>query len=196
MKCILRYVTLFLIVCLLVGCSTSENFAQSEAEQSLNNPQAQEIEPSVEADDPYEVIDSFILEYNKVSDMEITDTDEIDITDKSNEYYRTEFRLAAFQGAPAKRGTIGNATIVLINYGSLNRDGFRIYVFADSEEELKNIFVTASILFDNSISMDEIENAFSKFETAGSFLLGDNVSGTISSFEFMLNDDSFVNHQK
>ena len=50
---------------------------------------------------PYEIVDAFIADYNELSQTPIENIIEIDINDKDGEYYRTEFRLLAFEDAPA-----------------------------------------------------------------------------------------------
>lgn len=199
MKRIVLCILSLLICSSLIGCSSSKSSEQIEANLEVKDDHVEKQESVVIKDDIYKIIDSFISSYNEATDVEIVDTTEIDITDKNGEYYRTEFRLLAFQDAPAKQGSVGNSTIQIINYGSLNLSGLRIYVSSESKEELKDIFVTAALLFDDSITSDEIEKAFSKYDLGGSFLLGENLTGVINGFgencEFMLDDSRYIKHK-
>ncbi len=152
---------------------------------------------------PYEIVDAFIADYNELSQTPIENIIEIDINDKDGEYYRTEFRLLAFEDAPAICGSIGNSSIEVINYGTMSKDGLRIYVSSDTYDAMKEILENSMKIFDPSVSVSDIEtsvyNLIDSNNPGFSFLLGE-TSGVFEkqedSFDFMLDDNRFIQHQK
>lgn len=108
---------------------------------------------------PYEIVDAFIADYNELSQTPIENIIEIDINDKDGEYYRTEFRLLAFEDAPAICGSIGNSSIEVINYGTMSKDGLRIYVSSDTYDAMKEILENSMKIFDPSVSVSDIETS-------------------------------------
>ena len=102
--------------------------------------------------------------------------------DKESGYYRTEFRLNAFENNTSIHGTIGNSTVDLINYGSLNeKDKFRFYASIENEEQMKEIFKSAINVIDSSISDDEINEEINDAIKSkdNRFVLKSNIDGYI-----------------
>ena len=106
---------------------------------------------------PSDAISAFIEQYNNIADVPITNPIEIDI--HASEYYRTEFRLNAFKNAVAKRGSIGESTIDIINYGNLANDKIRLYLSTDDEEFAIQVFKNAVGVFDPSATNEEMNKA-------------------------------------
>ena len=105
-------------------------------------------------------LDKFIEEFNKLASTPITNTEEIDI--QSPDYYRTEFRLNAFQNAPSYKGSIGEATIEIINS---NYDGYfgsdlRIYAFTNSLEATTDLFESFCRACDPSITQADLDEFY------------------------------------
>jgi len=67
----------------------------------------------------------------------------------------------------------------LINYGSISRDSFRIYIEANSIEEMKEIFETAIHVFSEDITDEQLQETYSKVENRNgvSFLMEWGISG-------------------
>lgn len=142
---------LILLAIMLTACGT-----QSTTEtQETNAPKGESIaenEPAIT-----DAVSAFIEQYNKIADIPITNPNEIDI--HASEYYRTEFRLNAFKNAVAKRCSIGEATIDIINYGNMANDSIRFYLSTDNEEFAIQVFKTAVSIFDPSATDEEINKA-------------------------------------
>lgn len=98
------------------------------------------IEEEIVKDKIY-VIDTFIEKYNAIATTPITDAFEIDIHDKEAGYYRTEFRLGAFDDAKAKRAYIGEDMIDIVCTEELF-EGFniRIYFNTDDRDVAEDVF--------------------------------------------------------
>lgn len=119
-----------------------------------------------EIDSNIDVMNKFIELYNTNAETQITDLVDIDIHDKSGGYYRTEFRTSAYSDAVAKHGSLGErASADLVQYS----DGFRIYVLADSFEELQKILETTINIYDSSVTHDIIQSEiYDKIDSIGS----------------------------
>lgn len=164
-----RVLAAVVLSCMLAACGSS---AVSSAVSSVSAPaETSTAAPTATPDTTYAAIDYFVGAFNGVSDTPISDLKKIDIQDK--EYYQTEFRLAAFKDAPAELGSIGNSTIMLINYGQVGRTGFRVYITADSADSLQKIMEGSAAIMDAGITaadFDSIKTADGGYSS--SFVLG------------------------
>lgn len=181
-----------LIMFSLCSCSQSQN-EHTEKREAVEQP----VEQTEEVN-PYKVVDGFIEKYNELSDYDISDASEINITDKDSDHYRVEFRLSAFKDAPAKTGSIGDGTIDIINYGSLKCDGLRIYADVSSFDVMQQIFKDAAMAFEQSITEDDLHYVLSMMNTSGgSYTIG-NLTGTYEMrhdvYSFMLDDSLYIKH--
>ena len=83
----------------------------------------------------------FIESYNAIAQTPIQSIKELDIS-RGSEHYRTEFRLNAFQNAPALEGVMGDNPIEMINS---NYEGFfgsdlRVYALVNSLDATTDLF--------------------------------------------------------
>ena len=137
-------------VLLLIGTLSPNDTTSTETSNSKSGG-TEQVETDVN------INDTFIKKYNANSSSKIENVTAFDAQDKESGYYRTEFRLNAFENNSSIHGTIANGTIDLINYGSLGeKDKFRLYASTDGEEQMKEIFKKAINIMDSSISDDEI----------------------------------------
>ena len=146
--------------------------------------------------DKYSNLKSFIDEYNKIAKTDITNPLEIDI--QSPEYYRTEFRLGAFQNAPAYKGSIGNNHIEIINsnYDGVFGSDLRIYAFVDTLAEATDIFESFCKACDPDITQEDFDE-FYKYDSLdseyGCSIVIGNISGYVhikaDGFDIMLDAD-------
>ena len=141
--------TLILLIIALTACGSQPSSEMKET----NVPK----EESNTESSPSEAISAFIEQYNIIADVPITNPIEIDI--HASEYYRTEFRLNAFKNAVAKRCSIGESTIDIINYGNLANDKIRLYLSTDDEEFAIQVFKNAVGVFDTSVTNEEMNEA-------------------------------------
>lgn len=128
------------------------------------------------------VNETFIEKFNSISSSKIENLVTYNAQDKESGYYRTEFRLNAFENNTSIHGTIGNSTVDLINYGSLNeKDKFRFYASIENEEQMKEIFKSAINVIDSSISNDEINEEINDAIKSkdNRFVLKSNIDGYI-----------------
>ena len=150
----------FWVIMMAIG-STSENTETDAPESSIESTIEEEavVEPeeivpeSVEDNteteeevvkDKLSVIDTFIEKFNEIASTPITDATEIDIHDKEAGYYRTEYRLTAFNDAKAKRCKIGEDSIDIVCTEELF-DGFNIRIYFNTENRDMAVDVFNSI---------------------------------------------------
>lgn len=139
-------------VLLLISVLSPNNPTNIETNKSNSNGTKQ-VEKVVK------VNDIFIEKYNANSSLKIKNVTTYDAQDKESSYYRTEFRLNAFENNSSIHGTIADGTVDLINYGSLvEKNRFRLYASTEKEEQMKEIFKNAINVMDKSISDEEINN--------------------------------------
>lgn len=107
------------------------------------------------------IIDEFIVAFNAMSETPITERVVFDPTDKESGHYRTEYRLSAWDGSVGEIAKIGNMDIDIVNYGgyggySENED-LRIYITADTIEEILQVFPYAAKAMDPTVTDEEIQ---------------------------------------
>jgi len=161
----------------IIPPETQEEIIPTQEDSSLNSSLGEE----------FLNVENFIKNYNEIAIIPITDVMKIDI--QSDEYYRTEFRLNAFQNAPAVKASIGNSTIEIINtnYGSWFGSDLRIYVNADSVESVKSIFEYFCKACDDlkQKDFDEFYKYYSLDSYATSFVIG-SIDGYVAGLTIML----------
>ena len=150
MKRIVAFVLCILILVCFSACD--ESYVSNEPSDDLTissdastdkNPQSKgETESTEETPESY--IEQFVENYNKVASKPIENRKEFDPKNQDSGYYRTEYRLTAWDGSTGEAATIGNVKIEMVNYGSYggygDNDEFRVYATADTVDELLLIF--------------------------------------------------------
>lgn len=134
----------------------------SEEDETSESPSDQTEENNENAEkDRFSNLNLFIEKYNEIAATPITDTFEIDISSGS-EYYRTEFRLNAYQNAPALKGSIGTGTIEMINsnYEGIFGSDLRIYAFVDSLDVTTDIFESYCKACDPDITQEDFDEFY------------------------------------
>lgn len=161
------------VISTITGCESSSNATTFNTVDETNS----EIIAEENTEDSDEIVDSintFIELYNAYTQTPITNLVDIDIHDKTSEYYRTEFRTHAFANALAKHGSINeNISINLIQYSQ----GFRIYVIADSYESIQEILEIVIKIYDPSINNEQLQSdvydKIDMFKSGISFYIND-----------------------
>lgn len=137
---------------LLIGALSPNDTTNTETNKSNGNG-TEQVEKEIK------VNETFIEKYNAIGTSKIENTVTYNAQDKESGYYRTEFRLNAFENNSSIHGIIADGTIDLINYGSLGvKDKFRLYASTESEEQMKEIFKNAINVMDKSISNEKIND--------------------------------------
>ena len=116
----------------------SQSETQNDETENKETDSSKTEEPTVEKT-KHSNLDLFIEEYNKIAKTPILEPTEIDI--QSDEYYRTEFRLNAYQNAPAYIANLGGVKIELINsnYEGIFGSDLRIYTTVDTLEAATDV---------------------------------------------------------
>lgn len=156
----------------------------SQTEQSNDNENSENT--------PKDYIESFVSSYNNVAKIPITERVKFDPKDRESGYYRTEYRLTAWDGSVGEVAKIGNAKIEMVNYGSYggyyDNNSFRVYVTADSVEDILEIFPVIAKVMDSTVTDVEIHETIEHVKEYGdeNGLTIGNLSGYISQTEMML----------
>ena len=178
------FVSTIIILLLLTSCSNN-NITENNISASNS--------VSVETNE-YSFLNSFINKFNTNNQITITNLQEYIASDKSNPYYKTEFRLSAFKDAKSIHATIGNSEVDMIDYSSKLYNtyytNFRIYLKSDNITEIKEVGSIMIKLLDSTITDQEIEKAYNSM--SNSFYLGNYIKGTIIKNEIMI-DYSKIN---
>ena len=108
-------------------------------------------------------IDTFIEKYNAISTRPIADAIEIDIHDKESSNYRTEYRLAAFNDAKAKRGFIGEDMIDIVCTGKTSDEfNIRIYFNTSNRDIAEDVFHSIALNVYPNLTETELLEANAK----------------------------------
>ena len=173
-------ISIFILIPLLLlsACSTTNNNILID---NVNNTTSVSIEQK-------SFIDSFLLNFNNTSTTPISNYKNFTANDKSSPYYRTEFRLLAFENATSIHGNIGNSEIDMIDYssqsGNTYHTKFRVYLKSNNIEEIKQTSLIIIKILDSTITNDEIEEAYTSL--SNSFSLGEYIKGTLIKNEIMI----------
>lgn len=142
--------------------------------------------------DSTDYIENFVSNYNKVAETPITERVKFDPKDRESGYYRTEYRLTAWDGSVGEAASIGNAKIEMVNYGSYggyyDNNSFRVYVTAESVDEILEMFPIMAKIIDPTVSDGEIQDTIEHVREYGdkNGLSIGNLSGYILGTEMML----------
>lgn len=165
----LIFVSLLIIVlaaCGKSGIAPSENIniknqheLQNDKSEDKDTDNSESKESEVEKT-KYSNLDLFIEEYNKIAKLPILKPNRIDI--QSEEYYRTEFRLNAFQNAPAYIANLSNDKMEIINsnYKGMFGSDLRIYITVDTLEEATDIFESFCKAVDHEITQADFDDFY------------------------------------
>lgn len=178
----------FYLIIVLIIISILQMFV-NDSSQNNTPEEKKEINNSEETKDKYYIIDTFISKYNENSSRKISNSIEIDIQDKESGYYRTEYRLNAFNGALAKQSTIENYTMDIVNYSVSNdypteNSDLRIYITVDTYEDMQIILESILKVMDSNITSEDINDIYDTLEVVSSksLVLGqsDEITGYIN----------------
>ena len=145
------------------------------------------------------ILDTYIIDYNNNAQNKITNLINFDVQDKNSGYYKTEFRLNAFNNAIAKHGKLDNFDISIIDYsstfGTMYIQNLRIYANINNEETMKDFFENSIKVLDKNIMEKDFDDIYYTLNSynAKNFVLGNNdeITGYIekknNNYEIMIN---------
>ncbi|SEQ56343.1 TFIIB-type zinc ribbon-containing protein [Butyrivibrio sp. TB] len=146
--------------------------AKEEAATETNKEVAAESQATEKEEEvnPYQDLDDFISSFNEVSDIQIVSQEEIDIHDTSGGYYRTEFRLQAYEGAIAYHLVFSDDSsadlIDTANWAdgnTVNGSVNRIYVLASSKESFESLFKSCwKVLHGDKVTDAQVDEELQK----------------------------------
>lgn len=149
----------------------------------------------------------FVDEYNAIADVKIAPGERFSPHDKDSPYYRTEFRLGAYNESLGMAATCGDVSVLIVNYGKQNEyssgnNDFRVYASGPADQVTAFYRVSAKVL-DPSVSDDAIEAAIddaSRYDGNGEVIQGSSINPTILFLrpkgvsEAMLDTRKYVRH--
>ena len=153
----------------------TENVSEKTTEE-IKEEEKTEKKPE-EIDYGYEVLNSFIAEFNKNSDVSLVYSEDFIPSEKSSDHYRTEFRLAAYADSIGKSFSFEDARVDFII--SKKNSGVyidRIYLDGGTLELCKKMIEYAAPLRDENISAADIKDTLEyidKRKEANGYYLGD-----------------------
>lgn len=116
----------------------------------------------VAKEDSTDYLLKFVDEYNAIAETKITPGERFSPHDKDSPYYRTEFRLGAFNESLGMAATCGDVSVLIVNYGKQNEyssgnNDFRVYASGPADQVISFYRVSAKVL-DPNVSDDAIED--------------------------------------
>jgi hypothetical protein len=113
-------------------------------------------------EDSTDYLSKFVDEYNAIAETKIEPGERFSPHDKDSPYYRTEFRLGAFNESLGMAATCGDVSVLIVNYGKQNEyssgnNDFRVYASGPADQVTAFYRVSAKVL-DPSVSDDAIED--------------------------------------
>lgn len=104
----------------------------------------------------------FVDEYNAIAETKIEPGERFSPHDKDSPYYRTEFRLGAYNESLGLAASCGGVSVLIVNYGKQNEyssgnNDFRVYASGPADQVTAFYRVSAKVL-DPSVSDDAIED--------------------------------------
>lgn len=145
--------TVILWVVLLIISALNPSDTTSTQANNTNGNGTEQVEKEIK------VNEIFVEKYNAIGSSKIENLTTYDAHDKESGYYRTEFRLGAFENNTSIHGTINNIPVDLINYGYNEKNEFRFYASTENEEQMKIVFNNVINILDNKISNEDIDEA-------------------------------------
>lgn len=139
-------IVVFWIFMLALSGSSEETETTTDIDVNIQNNHSGELADETITKDKSSVIDMFIFKFNEIATIPMTDSFEIDIHDKEAEFYRTEFRLTAFDDAKAKRCKIGEDTIdIICTQDIFDNFNIRIYFNTNDKDIATDVFYSIAL---------------------------------------------------
>lgn len=172
----LGIIAVFWIIALVFGGSsedtettTPDTTIESNVESETTEPVVESTEEVVETTEEVaeltklDVIDTFIDKYNSIAENPMTDAKEFDLQDP--DYYRTEYRLTAYNDAKGKQCIIGEYTFDIVCTEEMFT-GFdiRLYGNTDDRELAIQVFKDVAKVVYPDVTLTEIEEAESELK--------------------------------
>lgn len=106
----------------------------------------------------------FIKNFNSKYSTQIKHTAKFKPQDKDSDYYRAEYRLDAFKGSTGVHGSIGNASIDMVNYNCEEGEpaSFRLYV-RGPENEVLAMFPALAKSVNHNLSNKDIQAEINEY---------------------------------
>lgn len=147
---------LVLTICMIAICLTACTDMRDDVLPTTEPTATEQVTLEDQTADELSLVDKFIESYNSVAENPITDTIEVDVTDRASGHYRTEFRLGAFSDSYAKTGKIWDESIIdIIEYGWKNEE-LRLYADGLTQEQAKEVISHALPIMDDSITDKDV----------------------------------------
>lgn len=195
--------SLVLIGCFVNGVSPSSNSEhnQTETEQKADNASSNgsstvnsetgqnetTSKPSASSSKWWHMsTDEFISEFNATADVPFVEVERFTPGDKSSKYYRSEYRLGAWDDAQGVHGTAGDCSVDIVSY----RDGVRMYATGPSGSEIAQLLDGALSVYAPNVPEAD-RNAIVEKKAAGDEILNfssldDGLNGYANNRELMI----------
>jgi len=172
---------------LLIGALTPGETTTTNTTSKAEETPMQEKE---EKENKTKLIDDFVTNFNKDDNYKLINMLEYDAHDENSGFYRTEFRLNAFEKNKSIHANVNdeNTSIDIVNYELepiIGTPSLRIYIETSDKKIMNDLFIKSAKLFCKEVSDDELSEIINKANREDTiiderFLLDNNdVSGYI-----------------
>lgn len=108
----------------------------------------------------------FIKAFDSNNATPITDAVEFDPQNRDSGYYRTEYRLGAFNGSKGTHGNVGNMTIDIVEYGYWGKTNLCVYL-SGTPNDVRTAYPALAKSVDPSLSDSDIQAVLDKSSSGG-----------------------------
>lgn len=158
-------------------------------------------------EDSTDYLSKFVDEYNAIAETKIEPGERFSPHDKDSPYYRTEFRLGAYNESLGMAASCGDVSVLIVNYGKQNKyssgnNDFRVYASGPADQVTAFYRVSAKVL-DPGVSDDAVEAAINhatEYGGNGEVIRGSTINPTTLMIrprgvsEAMLDTGKYVRH--
>lgn len=109
----------------------------------------------------------FIKAFDSNNATPITDAVEFDPQNRDGGYYRTEYRLGAFNGSKGTHGNVGNMTIDIVEYGYWGKNTNLCVYLSGTPDDVRTAYPALAKSVDPSLSDNDIQAVLDKSSSGG-----------------------------
>ncbi len=124
-------------------------------------------------------VDEFISQFNKTADVPFVEAERFVPGDKNGKYYRTEYRLGAWDDAEGVHGTAGDCSVDIVSY----RDGVRLYAIGQSHEAVAQLLDDSLKVYAPGVPEDDrnalVDKALTGDDGSGIAMLDNGLNGYV-----------------
>ena len=141
---------------------------ESNGVDVTNQPSATPVATETDDTPHFYMAEEFVSKFNSISDIQIEGIEEFDPQDILSYYYRTEYRLSAYDESLGIHGDVGNVSLDVVEYGIdrlFSDRSLRVYLYG-TEEEVLDIYDNVVHAIAPEISQEDIQLVKEEYRNA------------------------------